>query len=141
MILAVMGGMRRKPLSPKEKRDLDIEIDFLARLTRRAPTYVEALQVLGEDYTRRGRYAEGLEVDRRLAELCPDDPTVFYNLACSYALTDQPEEAYKALRAAVEKGYRDFRWMEEDPDLEKFRRHPLYRKLRAELPRQSRRAR
>ena len=44
----------RQPLSDKEKRELDIEIDFLSGLVERDPGYIEALQLLGDDYTKRG---------------------------------------------------------------------------------------
>ena len=50
-------------------------------VVRRDPRYVEALQLLGDNYTKRGRYSEGLNVDERLAELEPENPMVFYNLA------------------------------------------------------------
>ena len=57
-------------------------------LVRRDPNYVDALQMLGDHYTQRGRYPEGLKVDERLARLEPRNALVFYNLACSYSLTD-----------------------------------------------------
>ncbi|MCB1128438.1 MAG: hypothetical protein KDM81_18225 [Verrucomicrobiae bacterium] len=128
-----MANSERKKLNREERRSLDIEIDFLARLTRRAPDYVEALEVLAHDYTLRGRYADGLQVDERLANLRPENPLVHYNLACSYALTDQPELAFESLNRAIDRGYREFRWLARDPDLATFRKHPLYRKLRGRI--------
>jgi tetratricopeptide (TPR) repeat protein len=133
MGLVAMAEDRRKKLTPSEARNLDIEIKFLAGLTRRDPEYVEALELLGEAYTRRGRYPEGLAVDLRLAALKPDSALVHYNLACSYSLTRQPEAAYEALNRAVDLGYRDFQYLARDPDLADFRRHPLYRKLQKRL--------
>ena len=38
---------------------------------------------------RRSRFEDGLSVDRRLARLCPSDPLVHYNLACSFSLTEE----------------------------------------------------
>ena len=58
-----------KKLSRQEQRDLDIEIHFLEGVVKRDRRYVEALQLLGDDYTRRGRFEEGLKVDCRLARL------------------------------------------------------------------------
>ena len=79
--------MPKKPqarkLSREDKRDLDVEIGFIEGVVRRDPEYVDALQILGDDYTRRGRFADGLTVDEQLARLRPHDPTVLYNLACS----------------------------------------------------------
>ncbi|MCB1125729.1 MAG: hypothetical protein KDM81_04480 [Verrucomicrobiae bacterium] len=128
-----MAKSERKKLTRAEERDLDIEIDFLAGLARRAPDYVDALELLGEDYTRRGRFKDGLQVDLQLVTLRPGNPLVHYNLACSYSLTDQPEKAFEALNKALDCGYRDFHWLSRDPDLAVFREHPLYRKLRTRV--------
>lgn len=130
---AAMARGSNKPLSPQQRRDLDIEISFLAGLTRRDPAFVEALQLLGDDYIQRGQLHEGTAVDEQVARLRPDDPSVQYNLACSYALTNRPEAAYAALNRALDVGYRDFRRISRDPDLAGFRRHPLYRQLRSRI--------
>lgn len=128
-----MAIHERPSLSREERRNLDIEIGFLAGLIHRDPGYVDALQVLAEDYTRRGKLTDGLKVDEQLARLLPADPRVLYNLACSYALTDKPEAAFDTLNQAIDKGFRDFRWLGRDPDLAQFRRHPLYRKIRTRV--------
>jgi tetratricopeptide (TPR) repeat protein len=122
-----------KKLGRGERRDLDIEIDFIEGVVRRDPTFVKALQVLGDDYTRRGKVKEGLRVDERLAELCPEDSMVHYNLACSYTLTEKFEEAISALERALNLGYRDFKWLARDPDLDNLRKHPAYKKIRAQV--------
>ena len=83
----------RQPLSAKEKRELDIEIDFLSGLVKRDPAYIEALQLLGDNYTKRGCFNDGLKIDEHLSKLLPDDSMVFYNLACSYSLTDRIDES------------------------------------------------
>jgi tetratricopeptide (TPR) repeat protein len=123
----------RRKLTRHEQRDLDIEIAFMEGVVRRDPRYVEALQILGDDYTRRGRFDDGLKVDERLAQLRPDDSLVLYNLACSYSLTAQVDEAVVALERALKMGYRDFKWLAEDPDLQNVRRHPAFQKIRAKL--------
>lgn len=123
----------RKRLTRQERVNLDIEIGFLEGIVRRDPAWVEALQILGDNYTRRGRYEEGLKVDELLAKLRPGDSLVHYNLACSYSLLDQLELASEALVRALNLGYRDFRWLAEDPDLENLRKHPLYRKIRSKI--------
>ena len=58
-------------------------------------------------------------MDERLARLEPDNPLVFYNLACSYSLTEQFDRAALALEKAFGLGYRDFNWLAKDPDLAK----------------------
>ena len=123
----------RKKATRQELRDLDQEILFLEGLVRREGNYVEALQILGDDYTRRGRYAEGLKIDERLCKLRPDSALVHYNLACSYSLTEQLDLAVEALETALDLGYRDFKWMGHDPDLENVREHAGYKKIQAKV--------
>ena len=120
-------------LSSREQRDLDIEIQFLEGVVRRDRQYVEALQLLGDDYTRRGRFEDGLQVDRRLARLCPEDPLVHYNLACSFSLTEEFRKAAHALRKALQSGYRDFEHLRRDSDLEPLRQTDLYAAIEQEI--------
>jgi len=93
------------------------------------------LQLLGDHYTQRGRFQDGLKVDERLARLEPRNALVFYNLACSYSLTDQFDRAAFALEQALNLGYRDFQWLAKDPDLRKLRQQPLYRDIQAKIRR------
>jgi hypothetical protein len=124
---------REKRLTPQQERDVDIEIGFIEGVVRRDPQYVDALQILGDNYTRRGRFADGLKIDEQLSTLMPGDALVHYNLACSCALTDQPERAVASLHRALDLGYRDFKWLRRDPDLRGIRRHPLYRSIRERI--------
>jgi len=125
----------KKKLSRRELRDLDVEISFLQGVTRRDPDFVEALQVLGDAYTKRGRFDAGLQIDEQLSKLCPKDPMVLYNLACSYALTKRQEQAASAVLRAMDLGYADFKWLMKDPDLENLRKHPAFDKILAKLKR------
>jgi tetratricopeptide (TPR) repeat protein len=123
---------RKKP-TRQELKDLDLEILFLEGLSKRDPTFIEALQILGDDYTRRGRFDDGLKIDEQLCRLRPDDSLVRYNLACSYSLTSQFDRAIEALEASINLGYRDFKWMSQDPDLKNLRQHNEYRRIRAKV--------
>ncbi len=122
-------------MTRSEQRDLDVKIEFIEGLVRRDPQYVDALQLLGDHYTQRGRYTEGLKMDERLVRLRPDDPLVYYNLACSYSLTEQFDHAALALEKALGLGYRDFNWLAKDPDLHKLRQQPLYRGIEDKIRR------
>ena len=125
---------RKKSKSPNP-RELDVEISFLEGLIKRDPTYVDALQLLGDDYTKRGRIEEGLQVDQRLSQLEPQNPTVFYNLACSLSLAGKLDEAAQAVESAIDLGYRDFKWLTRDPDLKALRKHPHDERLREKMRR------
>jgi Flp pilus assembly protein TadD len=124
----------KRKLTRQELRDLDIEISFIKGVVRRDPKFVEALQVLGDDYTRRGSFKDGLRVDQQLARLRPDDSTVLYNLACSYVLIGRLDRATTALIKAIDHGYNDFRWLMRDPDLQLLRDDEnLFKKVREKV--------
>ena len=118
----------------KDRRhDIDqtdlVELDFLERLAVRLPRDVELLKVLGDAYTRVGRYEKGLDIDRQLAALSPEDAEVWYNLGCSLALLEFRDEALKALSNAVTLGYRDHEWMSRDNDLRSLREEQAFQSL------------
>ena len=123
---AALGNAATKPA---EQSQLDFELDFFAGILERHPEYVDVLRVQGNNLTLKGRYAEGLQIDRRLIQLRPGDALAHYNLACSYSLLKKIDPAIKALRTAVELGYRDFRYMREDRDLDALRHDPRFRQL------------
>lgn len=109
--------------------DLEFEISFFEGLVKRNPNRIDALFPLAEAYTKKRLYAKGLEIDKRLAKLCKDDPSVHYNLACSLALTGKKPEAIAALRRAFRLGYLDFNQLRKDPDLSSLHSEPTFKKL------------
>ena len=116
-----------------DQSQLEFEIHFFASVLDRYPDYIDVLRVQGNNLTLKGRYAEGLHIDKRLVQLRPADPLVHYNLACSFALLKRCDLALKTLRRAVELGYRDFRYMREDRDLDTIRHDPRFRQLLREF--------
>ena len=127
--------VRSKKLSRKELRDLDVKITFLEGIIHRDPHYVEALQILGDHYTQRGKFDHSLKVDEQLSRLEPRNPLVFYNLACSYSLNGEFDMSAAALEQALRLGYRDFKWLARDPDLRRLRKHPLFRTIEEKIRR------
>jgi tetratricopeptide (TPR) repeat protein len=116
-----------------DQSQLDFELEFYACILQRQPDYVDVLRVMGNLLTLKGRYSDGLQIDRRLVQLRPHDALAHYNLACSFALLKRPDQALKTLRKAVELGYRDFRYMREDRDLDSIRHDPRFRQLLREF--------
>jgi tetratricopeptide (TPR) repeat protein len=127
------SSAKSKKLTRKENRDLDIKISFLEGIVRRDPQYIDALQILGDHYTQRGKFEQSLQVDRQLSRLEPGNPLVFYNLACSYSLNRELNRAAVALQKALNLGYCDFKWLAKDPDLRLLRKHPLYRPIQDKI--------
>lgn len=112
-----------------EQTQIDFDIAFYEQILQRSPNYVDVLRLVGELLTRRGFHARALVVDRRLAQLLPDDSTVLYNLACSLSLSGLIPEAIDALRTALIQGYSDFEHLELDRDLDNLRDEPEYAEL------------
>ena len=131
--MPVKSCSKARRLTRKEVRELDVKITFMEGVVQRDPGYIEALQILGDHYTQRGKYERSLVVDKQLSELEPANPLVFYNLACSYCLNCDFDGAAAALDRALNLGYRDFKWLARDPDLTRLRKHPLYRQIEEKI--------
>src|SRR3954467_5377645 len=124
-------------MAKREIHDPDFEIKFYESVLRRDPGYVAVVEILGGLYTRQGRIADGLKMDRKLVKLQPANATAHYNLACSLALSRRKTDALRSLRQAIELGYRDYDWMLQDPDLEELKTHPNFVALLDQLKPQS----
>jgi hypothetical protein len=120
-----------------KNQDPEFEMRFFESVLRRDAGYTEVVEILGGLYTKHGRIADGLKMDRRLVKLKPANATAHYNLACSLALSKRKTDALRSLRQAVELGYRDFDWMLQDPDLEEMKAHPGFLALLEQLKPQS----
>ena len=119
------------------KPDPQFEIEFFEAVHQRCPGYVEVVSLLGGLYTRVGRIADGLKMDRKLVRLEPGNATAHYNLACSLALCKKRPDALRSLRKAVSLGYDDPDWMQQDPDLEILKNDPEFQQLLSQLKPQS----
>lgn len=117
------------------KSGTNFEIQFYEGVLKHNPAYAEVIELLGGLYTKLGRVDEGLRMDRKLVRLAPNNPIAHYNLACSLALKRRKADAVRALRRALETGYRDLDWMREDPDLASLRDYSAFQDIETELTR------
>ena len=113
--------------------DLHFETRFFEAVHRRDPRYTDVVEILGGLYTKQGRIADGLKMDRKLVRMRPGNATAHYNLACSLALSRRRKDALQALERAIALGYDDREWMEQDPDLVGLKKLPAFQKLLAKL--------
>jgi tetratricopeptide (TPR) repeat protein len=124
-------------MAKTSRPDPQFEIEFYEAIHRRCPDYIEVISLLGGLYTKVGRIADGLKMDRKLVRLEPGNATAHYNLACSLALCKKRPDALKSLRKAISLGYNDGDWMEQDPDLEILKSDPEFRQILSQLKPQS----
>jgi len=119
----------------KNRKRKDFEIKFYEALLRERPDFFHALASLGDAYTRKGFYREGLAIDRKLSDLKPEDPIVRYNLACSLSLLGEIEQSLEELKLAVLLGYDDTPYILQDKDLANLRNHPRFETFYQKLAR------
>ncbi len=80
-----------------------------------------------------GENARALEWADRALSMDPEEPAVLYNVACDYALLQQPEKAIDCLEKAFLKGFGCKDWIEHDPDFSSVRAHPRFKALMLNL--------
>jgi TolB-like protein/Flp pilus assembly protein TadD len=85
--------------------------------------YAIALSRIGK---REQALAEGLKT----VEGSSGDCLILYNLACFFSEMGERQKALETLRAAVQSGYQDFGWMQNDPDLTSLRDEPAFQELK-----------
>ena len=115
------------------KEDPAFDITFYESVLRREPAYTDVIELLGGLYTKTGRIADGLKMDRKLVKLQPDNSTAHYNLACSLALSKRKADALRALQEAINRGYTDYDWMSQDSDLESLQASVEFKAILAKL--------
>ena len=113
----------------RNREDIEFEMKFYEAILKTTPNFIEALVVLGDLYTKMGRHLQGLGMDQRLVKLRPDDPSVLYNLACSYSLLNNLDESLAIIKTAIRFGYDDFEFMQYDEDLANLRRDTRFQRF------------
>jgi hypothetical protein len=124
-------------MADESSRDTAFDVGFFESVLRHDSQCVEAIEILGGLYTKLGRIADGLKMDRKLVRLQPSNATAHYNLACSLALSKRNTDALRSLRHAIGLGYRDFEWMSHDPDLQGLKKIPAFGAIVDQLKPQS----
>lgn len=99
-----------------------------------------ARRVLNRIYTQTAFYLPGellaaaalpqaIAVLEVASEIRPDEPTVWYNLACARARAGKTGKALDALEAAVGRGFSDAKSMASDPDLASLRTNERFKAI------------
>jgi len=80
-----------------------------------------------------GERARGTEWAERALRIDQDEPITLYNIGCMYSLMGRVEDALDCLERAVENGFRDRAWFDNDSDLELLRGEPRFKALHDRL--------
>jgi adenylate cyclase len=76
---------------------------------------------------------QALERARRASMIDPEDPAVLYNVGCTYALAGKAEEAIDHLDRAVQNGFGQREWVENDSDWDSIRDEPGFQAILRKL--------
>jgi adenylate cyclase len=82
---------------------------------------------------RLGKRDEALERARRASAIDPEDPSVLYNVGCTYALAGAAEQAIAHLDRAIQNGFGQRDWVEHDSDWDSIRHEPRFKALMKKL--------
>lgn len=103
--------------------------EVLPRYLKRNPSDARARNCYGTELSMAGRLDEGREqVQRALAD-APDDPMIRYATACYYALFGERVPAIQMLERAIDAGFANFPYLQQDPDLRALHGEAAYKEL------------
>ena len=107
-------------------------ISQLNEAVRLEPENYEAHLDLGICYAQKGFYAEAERCYGRARELNADDVLLNYNVAALYSLWEKPQQAFEALKKALEKDPQKVRnWLTADPMFDGLKGDPQFEQLLA----------
>lgn len=113
---------RRFPLrTQNKKKNLESAEENLSELKRQGILHFKAYEL-----------EEAKELFRRALDLRPDDIALHFNLACTYALIENKEDAWIHLQSAVELGFDDMEKINTHPALAFLRIQPDWKEKREE---------
>jgi non-specific serine/threonine protein kinase len=96
---------------------------------REVPEDARARILCGGMYAQEGRIEDAVRETNLAMTLRPNEATVLYNAACTFAQLGRRADALEALRKAWEAGYQDAEWTRRDPDLASLHDDPEFEKL------------
>jgi tetratricopeptide (TPR) repeat protein len=82
---------------------------------------------LSTAYIRDGKLEDAFAVLKSLQAKNPKMPQLHYNLACYHSLKNSIADGMAALKQAVALGFKNFKELESDPDMENLRKSDAYR--------------
>jgi len=119
-------NVEKKQNESKEKNPLVMEVDV---------DYSEALQMFNHNavqHIRSGKLNEAEKVLLYTLKFFPNNPTLYYNLACVHSLRGDAERSVEALKKSFALGFDEIDTLENDSDFDQIRNFPSFQELIAE---------
>ncbi len=93
------------------------------------PDSAAALNNLAVVYMMKGEYEKALPLLKKKTGLDPDVVDAYYNIACIYSLQNRVEEAVFWLEKAIDRGFKDWKLLRTDKDLDNIREGAYYKRV------------
>jgi len=93
------------------------------------PDEVRAVYLCAAALAERGEEEEALKMVEQALRIDPYDPSVLYNLTCTYSALGKLDEAMSTLESSFENGFVNKSWLVNDSSLDPIRSHPRYTEL------------
>jgi len=96
------------------------------------PTFLKparGLNKIAVTTTKAGNYKIAIDAYNTILSARPDNPDIYYNLACLYSKQNKIKESMNHLKKAVDKGYDNLEKIKTDKDLDLARKSPEYREM------------
>ncbi len=120
------NGMGRKDDESKARHRA---IGLIERALEANPDDARARYMGAANLATVGEKAKAIEWANLALRSSEDEPMLFYNAACTFALLDEHERAIDLLERAVKLGWGDRAWMENDSDLASLRDESRFQAL------------
>ncbi len=101
-------------------------LDILPNYLLQNPDDARARLIYASQLGRVGRREEAVREGTKALVLSPGDPVMLYNAGCMYVRIGETGRALEALRQAIDAGYSNFGWMQNDPTLTPLREEPEF---------------
>jgi tetratricopeptide (TPR) repeat protein len=125
-IMNSLGALEREDAKGQVRLRL---IQALESHLREVPEDARARILLGGMYAQSQRDDDAIRETQLAMTLRPNEATVLYNAACTFANLNRRVEALEALRKAWDAGYKDADWTRRDPDLAPLHGEPEFERL------------
>jgi TolB-like protein len=104
-------------------------LELLPNYLLQNPDDARARLIYANQLGRAGLKDDAIRESNKALVLSPGDPVMLYNAACMYASLSEKARAIEALQQAIEAGYANLGWMQNDPDLIPLRGEPEFQQM------------
>lgn len=108
-------------------------LELIERALGANPDDARARYMGAASFAALGEKAKAIEWANLALQSSEDEPMIFYNAACTFAVLEEHDRAIDLLGRAVQLGWGDRAWMENDSDLASLRGKPRFQALLTSL--------